>query len=368
MNKRNVAILSLFLCLVMLGGCNEDSGSGAASSKDEAATARWNSYVALFNAERKTRNAESYFKDLGTGDEPRLKEPKPNEIIPPRAGSWNGMGGNFREVAMGRVTKARREAEGGNSELDRAALAYTTTLQALDECLEEAVTYYQAKSYADDAFAKGKEIHTRMLALYADAMPKEAAFNEAMDERGRQLQLEEVASMRAQGMEFVATALEFSLSAETAMGELIRQGLTENTMYDMDIPAFKPFYDELVKGLSALEAAGKAADLESRERIDKSRAGSQLSSARSIKAAANSIMDRAEKSLEHKKKVEAAMPPPMKGKPKDRHEQMQYELAVSDAKLKNPAPKYDRNSTPEQFAWLLNAYIDSYNMLISQRR
>jgi len=368
MNNRRIAVLSLFLCLALLGGCNEDSGSGTASSRDEAATARWNNYVELFNAKRMTRRAEAYFEAMGTENEPAFKDSKPGQVPIPNLNTWHGPNWTFQKTALERVETVLRSAEGGGSELDKAALAYAKVLKELHECFNEAETYYNAKSYADDAFAKGKEIHTRMLTLYADAMPKEAAFNAAMDERGAQLQREEIASMRSQGMEFVAAALEFSLAGEKAMGELVRQSLTKDTMYEMDVPAFRPFYEELVKGLSALETAGKTADLESRERIDKDRAGTQLSIARELKAAANSIMERAEKSLEHKKKVDAALPAPRSGEFKDAHEKMQYNMAVSDAKLKNPEPSYDSNSTPDQFAWVLNRYIDAYNMLISQRR
>jgi hypothetical protein len=68
------------------------------------------------------------------------------------------------KVCLENLTKAL--AEGPPAALVEPTKAYQATLTALLPIVDETKTYYEHKDYKDDAFAKGKELHGKLVAAF----------------------------------------------------------------------------------------------------------------------------------------------------------------------------------------------------------
>ena len=95
--------------------------------------------------------------------------------------------------------------------LDAAGTAYIDALGALGKIVEEAYPYYDRENYKDDGFAKGKQLHTQLVAqisafqtasdTFSNEIEKEndkrleAQMNKLEKEQGRKLPYLEMASM-----------------------------------------------------------------------------------------------------------------------------------------------------------------------------
>jgi len=86
--------------------------------------------------------------------------------------------------------KKSADAEPEDAELEGAATEYLTALQAAVPVINEAHKYYEDEDYKDDKFAKGKELHPKLVAAFDAFTAADAKFrvlvvgkNEALQER-----------------------------------------------------------------------------------------------------------------------------------------------------------------------------------------
>lgn len=86
--------------------------------------------------------------------------------------------------------KAAADAEPEDTELETVATAYLTALQEAMPIINEAQKYYEEEDYKDDKFAKGKELHPKLLAAFDKFAAADEPFrklvvgkNEALQER-----------------------------------------------------------------------------------------------------------------------------------------------------------------------------------------
>ena len=93
------------------------------------------------------------------GDKPQMKK-KPRNVL-----------GLYTIYETDDCAKGVSEAAGAtpaNAPLDEASAAYVKSVQALEPLLNEADDYYEQENYKDDKFAKGKEMHGKLLAAWKD--------------------------------------------------------------------------------------------------------------------------------------------------------------------------------------------------------
>src|SRR5688572_13710831 len=86
--------------------------------------------------------------------------------------------------------KTAAEAEPEDAELEAAAQAFADSLSEAATVVNEAHKYYDEKNFKDDAFAKGKELHPKLMAAFekfdaADVKLRElvGSKNDALQER-----------------------------------------------------------------------------------------------------------------------------------------------------------------------------------------
>lgn len=335
-----LSISALILCLFM-AACNDDKEKQSSfTSEKSSETEKWNAYVSLSNESNSfIDNAAFYFSIFGTGVEPEVDSSRVDKFI-------HNMQARYRVMErIGATSSASAVAQAEKlpqSDLDKKALAFANSVKALWECFREVHGYYEAKSYADDKLAKGKLLHSRMLAIFAELQPAYKNFSIAMTDQNRKNMLRDAKQMRVEGMRVVPAALEFMVAARAASAEMERQQLTEDTVYKLDATAFKPYYDDLVKALAEMEAAGADKAQIEKEKLYEDRVESVVSYAKKIKASATSIQELAAKG-EPKKDV------PIWERPQ-------------------PSIMNSPKNTPKDFDWLLDQMVGVYNTTIGTRK
>jgi len=175
MDKKGITILKTRLTIILLtivismtlSGCGTlgkiaGSVKEAASQASEAeVTAKHNAYVALGNYMTTwiIKTYASYFEQFGANDELAVKK-------------------NFRGFTTLPVLPAHKETvdkalsyaskEPSYQAADEAVKAMVPKLKEFMETTGEMQTYYQSKGYEGDDFAKGKELHKKIMAQFPE--------------------------------------------------------------------------------------------------------------------------------------------------------------------------------------------------------
>lgn len=135
------------------------SGVPAAKAQDADAAIgkRMEAAIACINrlSERAFDSRDRYLD--WAGNKPKMKN-KPRNVL-----------GLYTIYETDDCAKGVAEAKAvlpAHADLDRTSAAYVVAVQALDPLLKEADDYYEQENYRDDKFAKGKEMHPRLLAAW----------------------------------------------------------------------------------------------------------------------------------------------------------------------------------------------------------
>ncbi len=156
------------------------------------------------------------------------------------------------------VAEAKAAAP-AQAELEAASEAYVKTVQALEPLLKEADDYYEQENYRDDKFAKGKEMHPKLLAAWDEFGKADGALRGLVAKIGDERQLAELAQVeKSEGKKARYHIMNTFLAAKT----LVRLE-TDVDMKKMDLPKVQAqlaSYEQAVKDLEAFnegEGAGK---------------------------------------------------------------------------------------------------------------
>lgn len=85
-------------------------------------------------------------------------------------------------------------------ELESASAAYVKAVQGLEPLLKEADDYYEQENYKDDKFAKGKEMHGKLLAAWEEFGKADGALRGVVDRISSERQVAELARVeKAEG-------------------------------------------------------------------------------------------------------------------------------------------------------------------------
>lgn len=326
-------------CL-FLSACNDDGGKPSASNDAKAAeAAKWNAYVSLSNDSGgfMSRMA-SYFAVFGADAEPHVDSSTVAAFLGGRQTPVSFLKRIPQDVCDSVITEAGKTPQ---SELDKKALAYAQSIRAIWTTFKDVLSYYEAKSYADDGLAKGRQLHAAMLSEFGELQRTHESFSIAMTEQNTLNMLRDAKDMRAEGMKLTPAALEFVVAARAVSAELERQQLTEDTVYTLDTAAFKPQYDELVKALTEVQTAGDDKAQMEKEGLDAGRVETVVSYAKKIKGSATGIMELA-----------------AKGEPKKNA----FKMTDFNQRMNK------EYNTPKDYDWLLEQLIGSYNRLLETRK
>ncbi len=93
------------------------------------------------------------------GDKPKMKN-KPRNVL--------GLYTIYETADCAKGVSDAASVTPKHQELEGASAAYVKSVQSLEPLLKEAEDYYEQENYKDDKFAKGKEMHGKLLAAWED--------------------------------------------------------------------------------------------------------------------------------------------------------------------------------------------------------
>ncbi len=87
--------------------------------------------------------------------------------------------------------------------LDSATVAYAEALKKLDPILNDTVKYYDRKDYSDDKFAKGKELHPKLVEAFEAVVSTRNTFDSELTSVKNQLDQQQLATLeKTEGRKF----------------------------------------------------------------------------------------------------------------------------------------------------------------------
>ncbi len=118
------------------------------------------------------------------GDKAQMKK-KPRNVL-----------GLYTIYETGDCAKGVSEAAAAtpnNAPLEEASAGYVKSVQTLEPLLKDADDYYEQENYKDDKFAKGKDMHGKLLAAWDDFRAADAKLREVVQTIGDERQTAELA-------------------------------------------------------------------------------------------------------------------------------------------------------------------------------
>ena len=134
---------------------------------------------------------------------------------------------------------------------DRFLVLGPAALTLLD-ALNDAYTYYETKGYVDDDFAKGEELHKRIIAAYAVYSPLYEAFRTDFDAFTRAHVLKEIDRFKEEGSMVLYWSNVYILDANALIEYLDTLEVKKNAV-PVDPEKYKKLYDQLAKDLEEFQ-------------------------------------------------------------------------------------------------------------------
>lgn len=261
---KTLSSLTFCLLLAPLGGCDqviEALNKGAQSAAEEAAGAaggavteddklgqKLQGYIDCINnhSSRVHDSVDYYLKSVEdpavgpTGKETNIYTP--HEISDPQT------------CADGVKTSA--DADPDDPDLEAAGTAFAEALVETAGLINEAHKYYDEKNYKDDAFAKGKELHPKLMAAYEKFGAADKKLREMVGTQNDALQERELASVEK---EMGKSNLWYNKKVMVLSKKLMNAGDVEVTPeLKLDMATFEPILEEYETILEEAQTYAKA--------------------------------------------------------------------------------------------------------------
>jgi hypothetical protein len=149
--------------------------------------------------------------------------------------------------------KTANDAEPEDAEIEAAASTYAAAFAEVQPLIADAYKYYQEKNYEDDKFAKGKELHPKLLAAlgkFAEADQKLRVEVEKRNEGLQQRELERVE--KEEGRKLL-----FHTKNVMAKSKSVMAAASVSDWKELDLAKFEPVFEEFEKALDECEKYAK---------------------------------------------------------------------------------------------------------------
>ncbi len=166
--------------------------AGSRPDKDVLLGAKLNSYILCLNRYTSHIRAGrkryySWVKDAKTG--PTGKEQNP--IL--------GAQSLYNPADCVRSIRKAKNKQPSMPDLEAAGDAFATTIVTLLSVLEQAVPYYEKKDFKTDAFAKGKQLHKKLVTAWDEWDTANAALRKIVSAENSALQLRKLERLQKEG-------------------------------------------------------------------------------------------------------------------------------------------------------------------------
>lgn len=143
-------------------------------------------------------------------------------------------------------------AKSTKDSLDEAFLAMYPSLKELADTLDQIYDYTDLKSYMDDDYAKGKELHASLWKAYNEYEPLSAVFMEELSAADKERNKEALQKLKDEGYESLYAVNCVILSAQAIQEELYNEQVTDENILDMDMEKIQPLYDQFVADIETV--------------------------------------------------------------------------------------------------------------------
>lgn len=321
-------IMAIIMLGTMLSACSAstpaaDQAAASITPGDSKKIEKYNAYVGLNNlmTGRINEVLVHYFEKFGVDKQPVMEK-------------------NLSFIMLGIADSEREVIDKANSytasrpafaDVDPVVIKLTPVIKDLLSVLDDQKAYYDSKGYVDDKFAKGKQLHTRLVSANLAYETVAKRYYTALQKLANEQRLAELQKLKDADQQIRYNALKFLIDAEAVAIEIDEQGITAGNVLKLDMKKFKAKYDIMTADMNELITITKDKKRIQKEGINSFGIQNYVDSATEAKAAASKIIERINK-----------------------------KEAVSDSDL-NGQFLNTTDGTPENFNYKLSKAIERYN-------
>ncbi|MFB9330810.1 YiiG family protein [Paenibacillus aurantiacus] len=288
--------LSFFMVIIMLGAmlsaCSSTSSTldqavAGVTSGESKKIEKYNAYVGLNNlmTGRINEVLVHYFEKFGADQQPVIEKNLSFIMI--------GVAETEREV----IDKANgyTASQPAFANADPVVIKLTPVIKDLLSVLDEMKAYYDSRGYVDDDFAKGKQLHAKLVSANIAYETVAKQYFTALQNLGNEQRQAELQKRKDADQQIMYSALKFMIDAEAVSIEMEEQGINAGNVLQLDMTKFKAKYDMMTEDLNALTTIAKDKKRIQIEGVNSFSIENYVHSATELKAAASKIIERINK-------------------------------------------------------------------------
>lgn len=228
--------------------------------EDEKYNEKYEAYATLdtFITGKVQESLDYYFSKFRYTEE--LKANKNDDL-------YNGILLEFNKKELEEVF-SYYSAEPHFDKVDNSLKRLHPKFKELMQYLSEIDTYYKLKSYVDDDFIKGKELHKKIYSQYIKVKPLKKEFSSNFGDFFREDSKKKLEEFKKNDFMIKYCALSSLLKAKDLEIELQRQNIAKGNMESLDISKFKEKYNLLVADMNKFLEYSKDSNRIKKENID----------------------------------------------------------------------------------------------------
>lgn len=125
--------------------------------------------------------------------------------------------------------------------------------------------YYTAKTYVDDDFKQGRELHTRYISLFEKYIEVGQQFNEEFDKITSQRRYEDAEALKNEDMLIRYYAMSTVLRAQEIQEAFYNKGVGDDNILDFDVKEYEELYQLLTEDIEHYNEYSQDADRREKE-------------------------------------------------------------------------------------------------------
>ncbi|MGY3777851.1 DUF3829 domain-containing protein [Isobaculum melis] len=257
--KKLFAILAVLTLTFVATGCSlidgvKDGISGGSSSKETKEIDKYNDYVNLLNilTGKLTSYESNYAKNHMDEEANFMNFDESN---------WSEYSMHHDLDALQEVVKAADEATSAKPKMDIDGKAEKLVAALKDELdiFEDIHTYYKEKDFLTDDYAKGKELHEKLMVAYKALDEPAQAFYDEMQELMEEHEKEEREGYEKDGHKVSLAMLDFIDTAEEATN-LVYDNVAEDGSITLTAEQYTEVNTKVSNALDALKEISEDKD------------------------------------------------------------------------------------------------------------
>ncbi|WP_026342211.1 YiiG family protein [Paenibacillus fonticola] len=250
MSRRLHYILCSILLCFLLSSCSlidEIKGSSNRSGlsvEEEHANAKYSAYINLNNMMTGgmfDRMMETYIDEFGLDEEIYISDDFSEFTSAP---VLDGL------VNAVNTAVDRASGEPSYGDADASLILLGPTMLDLIDTMKEISTYYSAKTFVDDQFVKGKELHRQFIAQYEEYGPLADQFFDDFDLIAAQQKLKDLDKLKEQDLLIRYYALSVVMRAQDIEKAFFDAEIYDENILDYDLEEYRAMYDLLTDDLN----------------------------------------------------------------------------------------------------------------------